>query len=251
MPEIMFYFCQAPFSLPKDREELNQLAKVAVFRDELAQKGLIGEYEDRDSFAEVVRSHLNLVLGRMFSTVSAQREAMQRISATAMENDSAVERKLMALALEYVHIRKYVAWTADGKRDRKLEAIMTRMKALAFAAYPLLPKLIESIPANGDQDERAGERLAAVAMLEVLPNPEFLDWLATRLAEEQPFLAYHAALALLSATRTLETVHRPQLSNAINKAKAAAAKRDYAEAARQILDDAQNQLLSNNGINSF
>jgi hypothetical protein len=243
-PEIMFYFCQAPFPLPRDQEELNQLQKVAAFRNELSQKGLLGEYEDRDSFADVARAHLNLVLGRIFSTASAQREAMQRISSTAMEKDSAVERKLMALALEYVHIRKYVAWTSDGKRDRKLEAITTRMKALAFAAYPLLPKLIESVPENEGEDERAGERLAAVAMLEALPNPEFLDWLARRLADEQPFIAYHAALAFLFATRTLERLHHQKLADAISKAKTAAANREFVETARRILDDAENELLT-------
>ena len=243
-PEIMFYFCQAPFPLPKDEEETNQLPKVAAFRNELSQKGLIGEYEDRDSFADVVRLHLNLVLGRIFSTASAQREALQRIGSIAMQDDSAVERKLMALALEYVHIRKYVAWTSDGKRDRKLETITTRMKALAFRAYPLLPKLTESIPTNGGEDERAGERLAAVAMLEALPNPDYLDWLATRFSEEQPFLAYHAALAFLFAARTLEKNHNPKLSNAIRQAKTAAAKREYSEAARNVLDDAENELSS-------
>jgi hypothetical protein len=240
----MFYFCQAPFSPPKEQDEVIQLQKVVALRNELSQKGLIGEYEDRDSFADVVRAHLILVLGRVFSTASAQREVMQRISSTAMENDSVVERKLMALAQEYVHIRRHVPWTADGKRDRKLEAITTRMKTLAFAAYPMLPRLIESVPPNAGEDERAGERLAAVAMLQALPNPDLLGWLATCVAKEQPFLAYQAALALLVAARTLETIHRPTLTNAIKQARTATEGKQYAEGARRILDDAGKELDS-------
>ena len=47
-----------------------------------------------------------------------------------------------------------------------------------------------------------------------------LQWLAARLGIEAPFLAYHAALALLTAVRSLHLSHSTQLKDAIDRAEA-------------------------------
>ena len=50
----------------------------------------------------------------------------------------------------------------------------------------------------------AGERLAAIAMLQVKPEPDALAWLSERFPpHEKPFVAYHAAVALRAAVQGL------------------------------------------------
>lgn len=60
-PQIMFYFCHAPF-MALNQMELEQLSKVLTFRKELQQKGLTWNYGDSDSFADVIRPHLVQIL---------------------------------------------------------------------------------------------------------------------------------------------------------------------------------------------
>src|SRR5262245_47028120 len=63
---VMFYFCQAAPAFPRNQAEIDQLKKVVTFRDELSQKGLVWEYKDAASFADVIRPHLVQVLGKLF-----------------------------------------------------------------------------------------------------------------------------------------------------------------------------------------
>lgn len=67
--------------------------------------------------------------------------------------------------------------------------------------------------------ESAGERLAAIAFLQIKPDAKYLDWLADRMAAENPFVRFQAALALRNAARSLSQEHRNALGAAIDKAK--------------------------------
>jgi hypothetical protein len=67
----------------------------------------------------------------------------------------------------------------------------------------------------------AGERLAAVALLEVKPKLEYVDWLAARVGTEQPFVGYHAALALRFPARAFGASDHDRVSKAIRDAKSA------------------------------
>jgi hypothetical protein len=62
-----------------------------------------------------------------------------------------------------------------------------------------------------------GERLAAVAALQVVPEPAYIDFLGERVRTEKPFVGYQAALALLVAVRTLDVRFRPELLHAVKK----------------------------------
>jgi hypothetical protein len=78
-PHIMFYFCKAPASFTSP-EEAEQKQNVLRFRDEISQKGLVSEYENRAAFAGLVRLHLGRLLNEMFSekqlrALSDRREA--------------------------------------------------------------------------------------------------------------------------------------------------------------------------------
>jgi tetratricopeptide (TPR) repeat protein len=106
---------------------------------------------------------------------------------------SAVRTQLLALANQYEEIRRTMPSGDD--RTRRMELVASKMRSLALPAYPLLGDLIGS--------ESTGQRLAAVSILEAIPNTDHLPWLTERIAVEKPFIGYHAAIALLNAARNL------------------------------------------------
>ena len=207
---VMFYFCQASFPPPRTKEEVEQLAKVVEFRDELSKKGLVADYTEHNSFADVIRPHLLLVLGKMFSKGQTPTETAKRVAKRARQVDtSVILQQVLALADEYEHIR--ATMESSDARTRKMEIVASKMRTLALSSYPLLKDLARS--------ESPGQRLAAVSILQAIPNHEYLLWLAERLRIEKPFLGYHAAVALLSAVRSLYASHSKELGEAIKIAK--------------------------------
>ncbi len=167
-----------------------------------------------------------------------QVEAAEQIGQLALQsNISVVRQQVSVLAREYEQVR--VSMSAGDIRTRKMEVIVTKMRTLAIAAYPLLPELINS--------PSAGIRLAATAVLQVKPDISYVDWLATRLANEKPFSGYHAAVALLYAVRTLGTLYPQQLRQAIGEAKAALGQTNIDSDRYNILDQAEKELSPING----
>ena len=84
------------------------------------------------------------------------------------------------------------------------------MRIFGLATSPMLHDLTAS--------DSAGERLAAIASLQVRPDANLLEWLATRLASETPFVGYQAAVALRVAARTLDPPHHDAVRRAIELA---------------------------------
>lgn len=200
-PQIMFYFCQASLEFPND-DDLEQIKKVNAFRRELSEKGLIGVYTDHDKFTDIVRQDLNYRLAPIFSERKSTTETAEIVGQIALKNDETIKAQILSHAEEYMLLRG--AMRAGYERSRKMEVIVTKMRSMAFVAYPFLKELTQSIPENEGRDGKAGERLAAVTILQVVPNPAYIDWLAERVSEERPFLGYHAAVALLTFARTLD-----------------------------------------------
>jgi hypothetical protein len=207
---VLLYFCQQAFPPPRLRDEVDQLGKVMDFRTKVSAMGLVADYADHDQFADVIRPHLLLVIGRMLApnqspTELASQLAQQRETVEAL----GLRQQIAALAQEYEHIR--ATTDAGDTRTRKMEGIASRMRSLALAAHTLVPELTASAS--------PGQRLAAATMLQAVPKPEFLTWLAQRLGIEKPFVAYHAALALLSSVRALRLTHADKLRAALALAK--------------------------------
>lgn len=111
---------------------------------------------------------------------------------------------------EYETVRRTMP--AGDLRTRKMAKIASKMRSLARPACPLLKDFVES--------PSAGERLAAVSILEAIPNREYLIWLADRIKTEKPFIGYHASCALLIAAGTLRSSHANEIQNAITRAQA-------------------------------
>lgn len=207
---VLFYFCQQPFPPPRTKEEVEQLGKVVDFRSELSNKGLVADYTAHDGFADVIRPHLLLVIGRMLSPQESPKQAAERMTERASSIESLeVRQRVVALAQEYEDIR--ATMDSGHARTRKMEAVFSKMRTLALVGFPLLRELAES--------SSAGQRLMAVAILQSIPTPDYISWLAQRLQVEVPFTGYHAAMALLAAVRNLHKTHARQLEEAISAGK--------------------------------
>jgi Domain of unknown function (DUF4062) len=206
---VLFYFCQQSFPPPRGAEDVEQLGKVVAFRNELSTKGLVADYEDHESFADVVRPHLLLVLGKMFSSKGSTMEAAQRAGEiTGTAELAAARSQIVALANQYEDTRRTMV--SGDARTRQMEIVASRMRSLALPAYPLLADLVGS--------ESPGQRLAAISILEGIPTPAYLPWLADRVASETPFVAYHAIVALLNAARNLRSSNSKDVEEAIRRA---------------------------------
>jgi hypothetical protein len=207
---ILLYFCQQAFPLPRLRDEVEQLGKVVDFRNKVSAMGLVADYADHAQFADVIRPHLLLVIGRMLAPERTPTELAHQL-AQQHENVEilGVRQQVAVLAQEYEQIR--ATMDAGDPRTRKMESIASRMRSLALAGHTLVPELAAS--------PSAGQRLAAVTMLQAVPKPEFLTWLAQRLGIEKPFVGYHAALTLLSSVRALRLTHSNELREAVALAK--------------------------------
>jgi hypothetical protein len=204
---VLFYFCQQEFAPPRTREEVEQLGKVVDFRDELSKKGLVADYASHDSFANVIRPHLLLVLGQMLSRNSpSMKSVTQRVSEL---NTSMTYQQILTLANEYEELRNRM--DRGDQRTRQMEIIASKMRSLAISSTPLLNDLARSAS--------PGQRLAAVSILQLIPNPEYFTWLAERIPAEKPFIGYHSSVALLTAVRMLKKTHYDELSAAIQMAK--------------------------------
>lgn len=204
---ILFYFSQEPYSI-KTREDNEQLGRVLAFRDELSKHGLVSDYPGATGFADAIRPHLALVLGRMFNNRSAQ-AAVESIKNINPPSDLAVtKRNISKLAIEYVEARGKMPSGLD--RTRKMSSIASQFRSLAAPAYELLPELVVS--------SSPGERLAAICILQRVPSTKYLNWLAERVAIEKPFVGYQATVALLSAVRATRDVSRSEIAPVVKLA---------------------------------
>jgi hypothetical protein len=240
---VLFYFCQQTFPPPRTRDEVAQLGEVVDFRAELSNKGLVVDYADHQSFSDVVRPQLLLAIATLLAPQEPATQTAERIAQRASPaHNLHVRQQIAALAQEYEAIR--ATMDPGDARTRKMEAVMSRMRTLAFAGYSLLPELIISTS--------AGDRLMAVAILQSIPKEECFPWLSERLGLEKPFVGYHAAIALLAAVRTISPTNRKILEAAIAEAKKALKEgfpgRDLQQTDRYlVLDQAEHELRQQAG----
>ncbi len=80
--------------------------------------------------------------------------------------------------------------------------VVVKMRALA-------PSLVEYMDAYKGSAS-AGSRLAAVTMMQMTPRVADIDWLRERFFSEQPFVFYHAALALENAASVCDTPEKKE-----------------------------------------
>ena len=161
----------------------------------------------------------------------AQLEAGEKIKELSLEADiGSLRKRLLAIAAEYERQRSEMP--SGDERTSKMEALVSQLRALAPSTYPLLDEM-----AAGDT---AGKRLAAIAMLQVKPQPDYLGWLADRVTGEKPFIGYQAALALLYAVEKLGPKYRQAVLKAVLQAQAALAEKGLVDTDRmEVLERAR------------
>jgi hypothetical protein len=209
---ILFYFCRQDFPADLVLREIKQLEKVATFRNELANRGLVWNYPSHAEFADTVRPHLVSVLSEIMHAGEPLSAIAERTSSVTPDGDlQLVRTRLKSLADEYEKVRRTMF--ASDERTRRMEVVASRMRTLAQAAFPLLSEFTAS--------KSDGERLAAIQVLQAVPDARWLDWLADRLQDgaEKPFVGYHAAVALSMAARDLEDADVPKVRAALTRAR--------------------------------
>lgn len=93
----------------------------------------------------------------------------------------AVRDQIFDLAEQYESVRADMP--SGAMRTRKMNEIAAGMRTLALAGLPLRTRLTRS--------EFAGERLAAICMLQVEPRQRYFRWLIDRLkTESQAFILF-------------------------------------------------------------
>lgn len=215
LPRIMFYFCDQPIGIP-DMIDLDQLTSVVRFRDELSKLGLTWTYPSHAEFSEHVRVGLLRAIRDILREESpvAQVDILSDSSALV---DSEVQAEMVRLATEYEAVRRQMP--SGGARTSRMTAIFSEMKTKAAGVRALLQQF--------QQSNSPGERLKAIAILQMFPSAAHLDWLAQRLDNpdfEKPFVGYQAAVAMLEAARALPRSECATLRNALTNARTLADK---------------------------
>jgi hypothetical protein len=145
------------------------------------------------------------------STAPSQGEL---IRATEIEKLAAgtdtIRQQAEQLAAEYERVRQ--AMLPGDPRTRRMEVVVSKMRTLARAFFPLRHEFASSAS--------PGKRLMAIAALQVDPDYDMLEWLADRLPAERPFVGYHALVALLLAARAPKAeAFLPVIEAAVQKAR--------------------------------
>lgn len=128
--------------------------------------------------------------------------------------------------------------TPGAERTRRMEAVFRSMRGLALGYHSMLPELANS--------PSPGERLAAVALLQVVASEDYLPFLVKTVASDKPFVGYHAVIALRFAVSALDPASYPALADALASAREAL---DAAQVGRdsdrsKVLADAKKELLA-------
>lgn len=100
---------------------------------------------------------------------------------------------------------------SGDSRTLIMSSISASMRRLGLAAKNYLPQLTAS--------NSPGKRLAAVCILQMDFNPDYIIWLANRLYEEPAFCGYQAASVLSTRMALVGTQEKTEIINAVKNAK--------------------------------
>jgi hypothetical protein len=128
-----------------------------------------------------------------------QIEAAARIEVQARDIDSqSLLNELDQLCLQYDALRRSLP--SGPERTGAMTGVLIKMRSLA----PSLVGHIDAYKGSGSP----GSRLAAIAMMQMVPRVADLDWLKERFSSEHPFVFYHAALALQNVANNSDTLEK-------------------------------------------
>ena len=137
-----------------------------------------------------------------------QSAARMQVAAKTL-SDEALRDQVQQLSVEYETVRKVLPPGTD--RTRAMTNVLVRMRTLA----PTVAKFIDELKASN----LAGDRLAAVAIMQVNPTLADPDWLLERFRSDTPFIFFQTATVL----RTLSNLEAGTNENYREIARQAAA----------------------------
>jgi hypothetical protein len=173
------------------RELRSVFSKVPIMLDRVKKASLPGLAFELDRVADAEIASGPDKGGKI---TLRQIEAAARIQTQDVSPD-ALLRELDRLCLEYDSIRRTLP--SGDTRTRAMTRIVVKMRSLALS----LVDFVDAYKSSGSP----GSRLAAIAMMQMVPRAADLDWLQERFSSDQPFLFYHAALALQNVANICHT----------------------------------------------
>ena len=119
-----------------------------------------------------------------------------------------IRREARSLALEYERVR--ASMPPSDRRTGAMEVVLAQMRTIGRAAFPLRHELRVSYS--------PGERLMAIATLQVVRDYDLINWLVDRVEKELPFVSFQALVAIREALRDPAGVdHRGGLLDAVKR----------------------------------
>jgi hypothetical protein len=123
--------------------------------------------------------------------------------------EAAIKTRMLGFAQEYETTRASMSPGPD--RTRAMNGVVSKMRTLALAADIFLDTFMGSA-------KSPGQRLAAVCILQLKPQMSAVPWLVERIRVEQPFVFFHASIALLSTVRRFGAGDNTALASALQSA---------------------------------
>lgn len=124
-------------------------------------------------------------LGEQITPQEIQTASRVETQARSLDDDTLWDQ-VHALSTEYESLRKVMP--AGPARTQAMTRVFVKMRTLG-------PSVVSFVDAL-ERSRSAGERLFAVAIMQIEPDVADIDWLEKRFRSERPFLFFHAANAL-------------------------------------------------------
>jgi hypothetical protein len=211
------------------RKPISGLAQAAVEIAQSASKVKIWQIEfDRDvqqeletSASEALKTPLDARItsdGADAAVRASELKAASRVNSLITEAPTyavrgnlldSIREKMNALAQEYDATR--ASMSPGPERTRVLDVIAAKMRTLGLAALPFLDEFSKDLSSPG-------RRLAAICILQMAPDLRYVSWLCERVSVEQPFVFFHASIALLNAVRRYGSTNGDALRQPIESA---------------------------------
>lgn len=188
-------------------------AKVANLLDRI-NKLKIGAFEIGALDAELEKQAASVTSdsqqGEQISPQQIQAAARVEVQAKSLDAQS-LRDKIQQLCFEYETIRNVLP--PSYERTRSMTQTFVKMRTLG----PAVADWIEDMKASAV----AGNRLLAVAIMQIAPDKADVEWLAERFDVEKPFVFFHAANALrivaMSSLSTRADAAREAAQRALEK----------------------------------
>lgn len=163
--------------------------RIPSMLDRVTKASIAGVKVELDRVADAEREEKG---GKVTSN---QKEAAARIAVEKRDlGPHPLLRELDRLCLEFDALRRNLP--SGDVRTRAMTRIVVQMRSLA----PSLIEFLDTYKGSGS----AGSRLAAIAMMQMVPTSADVEWLESRFSSDPPFIFYHAALALQNAIDSLD-----------------------------------------------